>query len=538
MRRSTRRLLLLLAGLPIGVLVIGVAYMEAMTYIEGTPRDIWTSIEWAAETLTTTGYGADPHWSNPWMVMFVVIVQFMGLFLVFLIFPVYVIPFFEERFEARLPNTLPLPGDKGYVLIYGYGAAVSTLIEELKRHRRRIVILDSSAQTCRLLHEQGMEAVHLPGALDDFRFQHIDQALAIVANGSDQDNGALMLMARERGFEGSVYAFVEDPLHRQPLQALGAAAVYTPAHLVASALAARASRRIHSSVHGVQLLGADLGVAELRIHRASLLVGTTLADARFRERHGIAVLGRWRGGQFTPRLFASTPLRAGDILLVVGRKAALTRMDRLAVPLSRTGPIVIAGFGDVGRKVQKMLADASEQTVVVDQVAAKGVDVVGNVLDTETLKAAGIAEASTVVLAVSDDSTGLFAATVVRELLPDVPLVARVNQPESVDRLYRVGADFAISASQVSGQLLAQHLLGEEYISLERNLKLSKVDAAGLAGRHPLTDHAKGYQVVAVERDGEVVMEFPEDFRIQENDAVYLAGDPQAIDAISKSKQS
>ncbi len=39
-----------------------------MAYLEGTPRGFWESLEWSAETLTTTGYGADSHWRHPAMV--------------------------------------------------------------------------------------------------------------------------------------------------------------------------------------------------------------------------------------------------------------------------------------------------------------------------------------------------------------------------------------------------------------------------------------------------------------------------------------
>ena len=38
------------------------------------------------------------------MVILVVVVQFVGVFLVFLIIPIYLIPFLEERFEERVPR--------------------------------------------------------------------------------------------------------------------------------------------------------------------------------------------------------------------------------------------------------------------------------------------------------------------------------------------------------------------------------------------------------------------------------------------------
>ena len=138
--------MLLLASLPLALLLYAVLYMLGMTYLEGRPHTLWASIEWAAETLTTTGYGADASWTHPVMVAYVILVQFSGIFLVFLIFPVYVLPFFEERFEARIPRVLP--DMDGKVLIYRYGAAVTSLIEELHRCGRSS-IANSSRQRSR-----------------------------------------------------------------------------------------------------------------------------------------------------------------------------------------------------------------------------------------------------------------------------------------------------------------------------------------------------------------------------------------------------
>jgi len=533
MQRSTRRLILFLAALPAAVLLIGTLYMLAMAHLEGTPRDFWTSLEWAAETLTTTGYGADTHWQDPLMVVFVIFTQFLGLFLVFLLFPIYVIPFFEERFETRLPGTLPAPKGEPYILIYRYGPAVSVLIEELERYARRVVVIEEEEDTARRLHEQGLEVVHTRKALDELRFDAIVHARAIVANGSDHDNAALLLIARDNGFEGPFFALVEDPLHRQPLANWGATAVDTPAHVLASALAARASRRIRPTIQGVQQLGEHVGVTELRIHNDSPLVGEILAQAPLRERHGVVLLGQWHSGRFVPRPLADTPLAPGDIIVAIGREPALESLGRLANPLKHHGAIVIAGFGEVGRQVQQLLTDAGERTVIIDREPQAGVDITGNALDRDTLEQAGVGGAGAVVLALNSDSEVLFAATVVREFAPDVPLVVRAKQPQTVHRLYRVGVDFALSVGQVAGQLLAQHLLGEEYISLEQDLKLVKVDGSGLIGQHPLRAGVRertGCQVVAIERAGEVMVEFEEDCRVETADAVFVAGSQKAVD--------
>ncbi|KOR30602.1 hypothetical protein TI05_13690 [Achromatium sp. WMS3] len=85
MKRSTRQLIFLFSALPVAVLIFAIFYMLGMQYLEGRPRDFLASLEWAAETLTTTGYGVDAPWNHPIMVLFVVAVQFIGLFLLFLI---------------------------------------------------------------------------------------------------------------------------------------------------------------------------------------------------------------------------------------------------------------------------------------------------------------------------------------------------------------------------------------------------------------------------------------------------------------------
>ena len=73
--RPMVRLLALLGALPAAVVLLGVLYMLGMTYLEGNPRGFWASLEWASETLSTTGYGADSRWQHPVMVLFVMFTQ-------------------------------------------------------------------------------------------------------------------------------------------------------------------------------------------------------------------------------------------------------------------------------------------------------------------------------------------------------------------------------------------------------------------------------------------------------------------------------
>lgn len=530
-QRSTQRLLVLLALLPAAVFLLGGIYMLGMMYLEGNPRSFWASMEWASETLTTTGYGGDARWNHPLMNLLVMVTQFMGMFLVFLIFPVYVLPYFEERFEARLPRLLPVMTDQ--VLFFRYGPAIDSLLEEFQRLGSAFVILEEDMALARSLRDRGYSVVL--GNLDEDPdlLVGVKEACAVVTNGDDHANATCILMAREQEFAGPIYALADDPLHRPPMLKVGATAVFTPTHILGGALAARASTRITPPAEGLHLLGTQVGLAEFRVRADSPLAGQRLGDLHLRERHGVTVIGQWRGGQFCTVKNLETRIEAGAILVAVGAQANLAHVEQLAAPIHRTGPIVVAGFGTVGGKVVEMLRDARETTLVIDEQLMPGVDVVGNVLEHATLERARVREASAVVLALSNDSSGIFATAVVRDYAPEIPLIVRVNRAPNVPRLYQVGADFALSVGQVAGEILAYHLLAEQRVAVEQRLKFVRLGAGGLVGLHPWRAHVRertGAAVVAVERDQNVFVKFDESFRVRPDDVLFVCGTISGLD--------
>ncbi len=530
-RRSTLRLLALLASLPAAVVALGLIYMLGMAYLERSPRSLLASVEWASETLTTTGYGGDARWHHPAMAIFVIAVQFTGLFLVFLIFPIYVLPYFEERFEARLPHSLP--GMDGRVLFHRYGRAVDSLIEELRRVGAPFVILEQDADLARRLHDRGYPVVVGNLEEDVGLLQGVEHARALITDADDHADSTFIMMAREQGFTGPIYALAEFPLHRTPMLKVGATAVYTPSHVLAAALAARASTRIDPRAEGLDSLSEQVGLAEYRVHAESPLAGRTLGQIHMRERLGVNLIGQWRSGEFVPARGPETRIAPGAILVVIGGHEHLAQIGQLAAPIRASGPIVVAGYGTVGHKVVEMLHDAGEETVVIDDRPEPGVDVVGNVLEQSTLEQARVREASTVVLALSNDSAGVFATAVIRDYAPQIRLIARVNRASSVPRLYQAGADFALSMGQVAGQLLAHHILGNGALSVEQRLRCVRLTPGDLAGAHPWKVGARersGATVVGVERDGKLMIDLADEFRLRPHDVVLVCGTVTSLD--------
>ena len=528
---ATRGLLALLALLPLAVLVLGTLYMLGMTHLEGNPRTFLQGLQWASETITNTGYGADNRWNHPVMALFVIVTPFIGQFLVFLIFPILVLPYFEQKFEVRLQHVLPPMAGK--VLFYRYGPAIESLLVEFEGANSPFVIFEEDLQLARSLHDRGYTVVFGKLAEDPSVIAGVHEARAVVTNAGDHANATCTLLVREYGYKGPLYALANDPVYRAPMVQIGATDVFTPSHVLGAALASRASTRISPPAEGMHLLGTHVAMAEFRVRAGSLLADKRLGDLHLREEHGVSVIGQWLGGVFTTTKGPKTQIAAGAILVVVGVHANLEKVERMAMPIRRAGPVVVAGYGAVGQKVVEMLQDAGETCTVIDRVAAPGVDVVGSVLQTESLDKARVREASAVVLALSDDSESVFATAVVRDYAPEVPLIVRVLRTPNTARLYRSGADFAISVGQVAGQILAYHLLGEQTAHVENQVKFIRSNAANLVGEHPWRCDAMertGAKVVAVERDGEVLVEFGEDFAVRANDTLFVCGSVNSLE--------
>src|SRR5687767_3640841 len=152
------RLMLLIVGLIALVLLSALMYQAGMSQLEGKPRTFLQALEWAGETLSTTGYGADARWAHPLMVIFVVIVQFVGVFLVFLIIPIYLIPFLEERFEEKVPRVAKTDLED-HVVIYGFAPTVETLLQRLQTHGVPALVLETDEARARTVMERKQAVV-------------------------------------------------------------------------------------------------------------------------------------------------------------------------------------------------------------------------------------------------------------------------------------------------------------------------------------------------------------------------------------------
>ena len=83
-----------------------------------------------------------------------------------------------------------------------------------------------------------------------------------------------------------------------------------------------------------------------------------------------------------------------------------------------------------------------------------------------------------------------------------------MDRAENVQRVHRAGADFALSISQVTAQLLGHKLFGEQFIAVEPRIRVFEATGkpfVGLSLGNARIAERSGCTVVAVERKNQTV---------------------------------
>jgi voltage-gated potassium channel len=228
--------------------------------------------------------------------------------------------------------------------------------------------------------------------------------------------------------------------------------------------------------------------------------------------------------------FVVTPLRIAFLVLLIGTTLeVLASQGRDMFRISRWRKsmghhVVVVGYGTKGRSAVETLVNNGqerESIVIVDpgQAAlqdahADGLAVVtGDATRREVLRRAGVADADQVIITTNRDDSNVLAILTVRQLNPEVYIVASAREHENAPLMKQSGANSVITSSDAVGRLLGVSSLsptlgsvmedlltyGEGLEVAERDLLVSEV------GRQPqsLPD-----QVIAVVRDEKVYRYF------------------------------
>jgi Trk K+ transport system NAD-binding subunit len=534
-----RRIFASLLTLVALVVAYSFIYKWAMLRFEGVEITIFDSLQVVVESFTTAGFGGDTeHWNTAVINLIVVGMNITGVALVFLALPLFVVPLFQQALEESPQESTDLTD---HVIICSYNSREEVLRSELEAAGVPFVVIEDDRETVLELNDEGIEALWGdPEKEATFRSANIDDARAVVADVSDEENVPVILTARELNEDLLVVSVAENEQDAVYQRYAGADNVVRPRQALGRSLASKATLSITEELSETLELSGDFELSELLVKRGSDLAGQTVRESGLRNQIGTTVIGMWSNGEFVPVPDPDRRIEENSVLIVAGTHRQLEQVNTRTISPKTSGDdrVVIAGYGVVGQCVAEALGDAGISHTVVDATDEEGVDVVGDVNDPETLLEAEVEDARFAIIALDDDTTTMYTTVALERLVSGTEVIARANNVENTTKLYRAGAEYVLALSTVTGRMLSSVLLeDEEVLRPEMQVEILRTSAPAIAGQTLSEANIRertGATVVAVERDGELLTDIGPEFRVTEDDTLIVAGSDEAVNEFVK----
>jgi voltage-gated potassium channel len=486
-RRNLRVVLWLLVALVVLVAVFTVVFHVLMAR-EDRDHSWMTGIYWTLSTMSTLGFGDITFESDAGRAFSVVVLLSGALFILVLLpfaFIQFVFtPWMEQREAARAPRVLPAT-TTGHIVLTNLSEIEDTLIRRATRAKVPYVVVVPDLARALSLHDQGYRV--MVGELDDpatYRAARVEHAALVASTQPDTTNSNIVFTVREFDEAVPIVATASTEASVDVLTLAGADRVLQLGDMLGAAMARRVLGTAHSHVVGAidDLLVAEASAA------LTPLAGRTLGELDVRERCGVNLVGVWERGTFHPAQ-ADLRITPGSVVIMTGGADQLACFDATYGTARATdAPVVVIGGGRVGRAAGRTLADAGIDYTIVEKRPERVRDqahyVEGDAAEIDVLEAAGLREASAVLVTTHEDDVNVYLTLYARKLEPDVQLISRANLDRNVSTLHRAGADAVLSYASLGATEIWNELGPDDSVVLAEGLDVFRVPVPPwLAGR-------------------------------------------------------
>jgi len=531
-----RRIQIALGSLVVIIVAFALVYQWAMLRFAGESVSFVHSLRIVIEVLTTAGFGGDTAaWEqHDVLAALVILMNLSGVLFVFLAVPLFAVPLFREVLDRAPPTTSTLTG---HVIICGHSAMDDVLRAELEDADVPYLFVEHDPAEVERLVKAGDVAIYGNAErVETLRNANAEQARALVADLDAETNPTVILSADRVNPELHIVSVVNTREAATYHRYAGADEVVVSKEGLGESLAMRSMKTVSERFQEAVGVADGIKFSEYLVPEGSELIGNTIRECDVFGEKGVTVIGGWFGARFLVSPHPDTEVLENSILLVSGPHEQLEARGARRLPSHQGHPsrVIVCGYGDVGASATRTLEQEGIETVVMDQREYPEVDVVGDVTSPRTLAEANIQDARAMVLAVDNDATGIYAAILIKHLAPDIELIARANDPENVWKLYNAGADYVLSLSAVTGEILASTLIeGESILTPHDEFEFVRTAVPALTGQTLAEADIRnetGTTVVAIERDGELVTDLGPEFVIQNGDVLIAAGSESAVE--------
>jgi voltage-gated potassium channel len=526
-----------------------IAYTTFFHYIypilEQKPITWPNALLFVVETITTTGYGELLPFTNQITILVTILMMISGIIVIFMIIPLILIPILANILHAAPPKKIPREL-RNHVVIIGFGELTRSLIESLMISELEIVVIEEDEDTARSVGNLYGKRVFVVwgdyGESRTWNHAYVRYASNVVVDEDERTAATIILGIRELT-DARIIAVVDKLSFDRYLRYAGAEYVLSPKHVTGQILARDAMLTSHIdtivdetlSGHRLPHDPADEHVGHLRIVNIPVPPGSKAAGKSLEELDLFAKYGFWvlfisRSGHFEFHPEPGELIDPATMLFLIGKTEHIAPMveGEFLARDSGSSSAVIAGYGDVGAAAYHEMVSVGMDCMVIDQHRQPVSQVIGNAEDEDVLRKARIDTARFCIIAINDDDVNIFTTLMARSLNPDIRILARANEPASVDKLYRAGADYVALLPNIGGQIIAAVVLSDIVrivLNLPNGQKVVRKRVMKQADRPvAAVEKQSGVRILGIEgRDRSIVRPGPDE-RLREGDTVIVTG--------------
>ena len=507
------------------------------------------SLLFVVESMTTVGYGELLPFSSEITRLLAIQIMLSGVIMIFVVIPLLLAPFLTTLLAPAPPRRTP-HHLSGHTIVMGYNELTSSVIDSLAISDHDIIIIEQDkGKALEIATRYRKHAYVIWGDYTDpdtWSAAHTASAQYVVVCLDERQTASIVLGIRAQ-VKGKIISVVDKLSFDRYLRYAGADYVLSPKHTTGTLLARHAvfnpNGDTEPDIPGLDRINInfhDAAGKELRLINIPLVFGCcaafkSLFELRLFERFGVIVPFLWKAGKFIPSPGDDIVVdNTTSLFLFGGGESIVTALrEEFSTDACTDALAVIAGFGDVGAAAYQKLSASGVSCIVVDSKKQDVEQVIGNAEDEDVLKRARIEEARFCIVALNDDDVNIFTTLMARNLNPVIRILARANEPASVEKLYRAGADYVALLPRIGGQTIARIVLADTITIL---LELPNGDLVIL--NHVRTTYPRpvrwfisktGVRIIGIEKSGRSVVAPDPDEILDEGDAVIAVGNTKQL---------
>lgn len=220
--------------------------------------------------------------------------------------------------------------------------------------------------------------------------------------------------------------------------------------------------------------------------------------------------------------------------------------------------IIICGFGRNGRQAARKLILHKKPFVIIDKKPLENRDdefantifIHGNAIEDEVLKYAGVEKAYGIIASLPSDADNLFIVISAKELNPDIKVISRASNSNTIKKLKTAGAENVIMPDKIGGEHMASLLITPDLVEFVDNIILEGTKQINVLEiySNKLPIHFIGEKIEDLkvfpktgckiigykDAQGKYIINPDESKIIEANCCIFALGQPQQIESLQK----